>query len=198
MTKSELRRSYLAKRQLLAIDEHELASAHIAVRVFQAFDLSKIKVLHCFVSVPRFGEVDTRSIFQRVWSEFPDVETVVPRINHATNELESLRYGPDTELAFNRWQIGEPVHQDHVEAAEIDIVFVPLLCFDLRGHRVGYGKGYYDRLLARCRPDCQKVGLSTFPPIDKIADSNDSDIRLDACITPTDVFNFGATITLPQ
>jgi 5-formyltetrahydrofolate cyclo-ligase len=198
MTKSELRRSCLAKRQLLPVDEHELASAHIAVRFFQVFDLSKIKVLHCFVSVPRFGEVDTRPIFQRVWSEFPDVETVVPRINHGRNELESLRYGPDTELTFNRWQIGEPVHQDRVEAAEIDIVLVPLLCFDRCGHRVGYGKGYYDRLLARCRTDCQKVGLSTFPPIDEITDAHESDIRLDTCITPTKVFNFAAMITLPQ
>jgi len=198
MTKSELRRSYLAKRQLLNIDEYEKSNAQIVAGFFQLFDLSKIKILHCFVAIERFGEIDTRPIFQRVWSKFPNVETVVPRINHGTNELESLRYGPDTELAFNRWQIREPVHQDRVEAAEIDIVLVPLLCFDLGGHRVGYGKGYYDRLLARCRPDCQKVGLSTFPPIDEITDAHKSDIRLDTCITPTNVFNFPSTITLPQ
>jgi 5,10-methenyltetrahydrofolate synthetase len=190
MTKSELRRSYLAKRQLLSIDEHERSNAHIVARFFQLFDLSSIKVLHCFISVPRFGEVDTRPIFQRVWSDFPSVETVVPRINHRTNELENLRYAPDTELSYNRWQIGEPVHDDRVDASEIDIVLVPLLCFDRCGHRVGYGKGYYDRLLTRCRPDCKKVGLSTFPPIDEIADACDSDVRLDSCITPTDVFNF--------
>jgi 5-formyltetrahydrofolate cyclo-ligase len=190
VTKSELRRSYLAKRQLLSIDEHERSSARIVARFFQLFDLSGIKVLHCFISVPRFGEVDTRPIFQRVWSDFPSVETVVPRINHKTNELENLRYGTDTELSYNRWKIGEPVHDDRVDASQIDIVLVPLLCFDRRGYRVGYGKGYYDRLLVRCPPDCQKVGLSTFPPIGEIADAHDSDIRLDSCITPTDVFNF--------
>jgi 5-formyltetrahydrofolate cyclo-ligase len=175
---------------MLSIDERERASAEIVDGLFRHFDFSKINVLHCFIAIEQFGEIDTRPIFQRVWSGFPAVETVVPRIDRESDELESLRYGPDTELRHNRWQIGEPMHSDRVEPADVDIVLVPLLCFDRSGHRVGYGKGYYDRFLARCRPDCQKVGLSMFPPIDVISDSHEGDVRLDQCVMPTEIISF--------
>ena len=190
MTKAQLRKIYLAKRQMSEYADREIASAHIASNFFHNFDLSNVKVLHCFIHIERFGEVDTRPIFQDVWSKFPEIQTVVPRIDHETEELESLKYGHDTELVHNRWQIGEPAHNDRVEPAEIDMVLVPLLCFDRRGHRVGYGKGYYDRFLSKCRPDCQKIGLSMFEPVDEISDAHAGDVTLDFAITPTQTIRF--------
>ncbi|MDB5241886.1 MAG: 5-formyltetrahydrofolate cyclo-ligase, partial [Spirosoma sp.] len=50
--------------------------------------------------------------------------------------------------------------------------------------------GYYDRFLAQCRPDCQKIGLSLFNPIDLIIDAEPTDIRLNACITPEQTYRF--------
>lgn len=175
---------------MLTVEERELASTGIIERFFNGFQLTEISVLHCFISIERFGEVDTRPIFQRIWSEFGNIQTVVPRVNRETGELESLLYGPDTELRHNRWQIGEPVHNDRVDPVAIDLVLVPLICFDLNGHRVGYGKGYYDRLLSRCRPECKKIGLCMFPPINEISDAHDGDVRLDSCITPSETFGF--------
>ena len=70
------------------------------------------------------------------------------------------------------------------------MVLVPLLCFDESGHRVGYGKGFYDRFLTKCRPDTQKVGLSYFPPVKEITDADSFDIRLDLCLTPEKVWRF--------
>jgi len=190
MTKSELRKSYLSKRQLLTPTELELASSQIAARFFEKFDLSNINVLHCFISISRFNEIDTRPIFQRIWAEFPHIQTVVPRISRETDELESLKYGPDVELVHNKWQIGEPTHNERVEPGDIDIVLVPLLCVDMSGNRAGYGRGFYDRFLARCRTDCAKVGLSFFSPIEQIDDAHDGDIKLDRCITRENVFEF--------
>ena len=190
MTKAELRHDYLAKRRLLSDEELEHNSAQIVDKFFRHFDLAKIKILHCFISIKRFAEVDTRPIFQRIWSDHSRIITVVPRIDHDAEELESLVYGSDTQLKHDRWQIGEPVHDDRVEPGEVDLVIVPLLCYDSTGHRVGYGKGYYDRFLIRCRPDCQKVGLSMFPPIDSIPEAHEGDVRLDTCITPTSLINF--------
>jgi len=190
MTKSKLRKIYLGKRQMLSVAECETASTHIAARVFSDLDLSRINVVHCFIPIVRFAEVDTRPIFQGIWSKFPEVQTVVPRVDHETGELESLKYGHDTELVSSRWQIGEPAHNDRVEPSKIDMVLVPLLCFDQRGHRVGYGRGYYDRFLRKCRPDCQKIGLSIFDAVDEISDAGESDVRLDFAVTPTATFEF--------
>jgi 5-formyltetrahydrofolate cyclo-ligase len=70
------------------------------------------------------------------------------------------------------------------------MVLIPLLAFDQTGQRVGYGKGYYDRFLANCRPDCIKTGLSFFPAEDKITDTNTFDIAMDFCITPDKIYEF--------
>ena len=74
--------------------------------------------------------------------------------------------------------------------AEIDLVFVPLLAFDKKGFRVGYGKGFYDKWLAGCRPDCIKVGFSYFEPVESIDDRHEFDVPLNLCITPHNVYVF--------
>ena len=74
--------------------------------------------------------------------------------------------------------------------AEIDLVIVPLLCFDKKGNRVGYGKGYYDRFLKQCRKDCIKIGFSYFDPIDQVEDINKFDVKLDYGITPDAIYQF--------
>src|ERR1044071_554192 len=104
MTKQELRRKFLDKRRNLTAVEREAASAKITAQFFANVDVKNIKVLHCFIPIERFSEVDTRPIFQRLWSEYSQILTVVPRVNHDTEEIESLRYGLDTELVESRWQ----------------------------------------------------------------------------------------------
>jgi 5-formyltetrahydrofolate cyclo-ligase len=190
MTKSALRRSFLARRQLLTPDERETASAQIIANFFSNFDLSEVRFLHCFIPIEQFGEVDTRPLFQRIWSQYPHIQTVVPRVDHEKNQLESLRYDSGVDLVLNRWNISEPSHDQYVEPIDMDVVLVPLLCFDRTGHRVGYGKGFYDGFLRRCRADCQKVGLSIFEPVDEISDSHETDVRLDSCVTPDRLFVF--------
>lgn len=190
MTKSELRKIYLAKRQDLLPYERAEKSQQITDRFFRSFDLSRIKVLHCFISIEKFNEIDTTLIFQWLWREFPDVTTVVPRVNSKPGEIENLAFTVGTELVENEWGIYEPVIGEHLDAANIDIVLVPLLCFDERGFRVGYGKGFYDKLLTKCRQDCLKIGLSYFPPTADIDDIGKQDVRLDCLVTPEEIFTF--------
>jgi len=90
----------------------------------------------------------------------------------------------------NRWGISEPFTGEIIDDKEIDLVLVPLLCFDEMGYRVGYGNGYYDKFLANCRKDCLKVGVSFFEPIGEIEDVREFDIRLDYCVTPEKVWRF--------
>jgi 5-formyltetrahydrofolate cyclo-ligase len=188
MEKAELRKIYLEKRKALPPDEREASSRSIADNFFDKADLTKVRFLHCFLPIEKFGEVDTTIILHRVWHGFPEIKTAVPRMDRETGELESLSYSESDELRANSWEIREPAHDETVEPALIDLVLVPLLCFDRSGHRVGYGKGYYDRFLARCRPDCLKIGLSFFPPVDEIPDAHEGDVRLNFCVTPDHLY----------
>jgi 5-formyltetrahydrofolate cyclo-ligase len=183
MEKSALRKLYLARQKSLDPEQRTAKSNAIAELFFSSFDLTAVNYLHCFISIEKFKEVDTRPIFERLWRDHPRVKTVVPRVDFETGEMMSLGFGPDTELAKNAWQIEEPTHDELVEPGKIDMVLVPGLCFDRLGHRVGYGKGFYDRFLKRCRYNCVRVGLSYFEPVDQIDDVHEGDVRLDAVVT---------------
>ncbi len=184
MLKAELRKIYLVRQKSLLPEERNKKNRQIAAQFFQNFDLREIRFLHCFLPIEKFNEIDTKLIFEKIWKDFPQTETLVPRIDFHENEIENLKFSPETELKQNQWEIYEPTHDELVEAEEIDLVLVPLLCFDRRGFRVGYGRGFYDRFLKNCRPDCLKIGLSYFEPVEEISDAQDFDVKLDFCITP--------------
>ena len=89
------------------------------------------------------------------------------------------------------WGILEPTEETSVRLnpTDIDIIFIPLLAVDTQGHRVGYGKGFYDRFLKQCAPQARFVGLSFFEAENKIP-SDSHDIALDYCVTPKNTYTF--------
>ncbi len=93
-------------------------------------------------------------------------------------------------MALHKFGMAEPFASEKIEATDIDLVITPLLAFDKKGYRVGFGKGFYDKLLAQCKPDVIKVGLSFFEAEEKIDDINQHDISLDYCITPETIYSF--------
>jgi 5-formyltetrahydrofolate cyclo-ligase len=188
MLKAELRREYLAKRKAFTGEQVVDGSRRIFDRALSEINLSKARTIHCFLSTPKFNEVETSILFQRIWNEFPGTRTAVPRVDREADELVHVLYTRETELAESKWGIREPVGGETVEPEEIDLIFVPLICFDTSLHRVGYGKGYYDRFLRRCRRDALKAGVSLFGPSDPIDDIHDGDFPLDLCITPDKIY----------
>lgn len=192
MTKAELRKIRLTAQKNLSAADRKQKSAQIAKLFFDEFDLRRINFLHCFLPIEKFKEIDTRLILQKIWRDFPHIETLVPRINFQTNELESLRFSAAHEVRQNLWQIDEPTHDETVAAEKIDAVLVPLLGFDRNGFRAGYGKGFYDKFLSNCRAGCLKIGLNYFAPIDEITDAEAHDVRLDYCIAPEKLWKFAA------
>ena len=96
----------------------------------------------------------------------------------------------NTKVKKNEYNIPEPVDGIEVRSNKIDVVFVPLLAFDKKGHRVGYGKGFYDKFLSECKPNAIKIGLSFFDPEELITDVFDGDIKLNYCVTPNEVYLF--------
>lgn len=191
MNKAELRKIYLEKRESLSLPEVASMSAEISEQFFREVDPLKITSVHTFIRMKRSNEVDTSSIYYKLWSSHPWVRTFAPRTNKQAGRLENVEFTPATELVEDKWGIREPVGDD-TEAELMDVIVVPLLCFDGSGHRVGYGKGYYDEFLSRCRPDCIKAGVSFFPPTEAIDGLHDGDVPLDLCITPRRVYRFGS------
>ena len=187
MTKAELRKSNLIKQKALSPNERRSASDRIAENFFNEFDLRAVRFLHVFIPIEKFNEIDTRPVVERLWRDHPEIQVVVPRVDFETNELRNLRFERGTELAKNRWDIDEPTHRDEVDTEDIDAVLVPGLAFDHRGHRVGYGKGFYDRFLKSCSTSCAKIGLSYFEPVEIIDDSHDGDVPVNSIISPQHV-----------
>jgi len=65
------------------------------------------------------------------------------------------------ELELHRYGYQQPVKDAPITNPNIlDIVLVPGLAFDKSGNRLGYGMGFYDRLLAQLRPDCLRVAIT--------------------------------------
>lgn len=200
MTKAELRTRFLAQRRSLSATAVYERSERIADQFFASltspFKLSAqgtgVTYLHAFLPIRRQHEIDTWLIINRLWQERPAVQVVVSRTDVATTTLTHYQLQPGTLLTENRWGIPEPDPTSSVRClpGQLDLVLVPLLTFDRQGHRVGYGGGYYDRFLADCRPDCRKVGLSLFEPVPSIHDVAETDVRLDACVTPFRTYVF--------
>lgn len=195
MTKSELRREFLTKRGALTAVDVRQRSHQIASRFFTYFENQKLSnypgFIHTFLPIARQNEVDTWPIVHRLWRERLPVRVGVSVADLSTNRLRHYLLTPTTPLTENAWGIPEPPPTAHpLLPTDFDAVLVPLLAFDRQGHRVGYGKGYYDRFLAECRPDCPKIGLSLVEPIDRIDDVEPTDVRLDMCFTPTQTWFF--------
>jgi 5-formyltetrahydrofolate cyclo-ligase len=190
MTKQELRAAYLQKRKELTNAEVIIRSQRICELFFAGIDLSKVACLHTFYPIDNKREPDTRLIINRLTSGFPQIKIALPKINSASSEIENYLLLSPTNLKFNSWGIAEPHDAEKIETETIDLVLVPLLTFDQYGHRVGYGKGFYDRFLRRCRPDTKRIGISLFSGIDKITDVHSSDETLHQCITPEALITF--------
>jgi 5-formyltetrahydrofolate cyclo-ligase len=95
-----------------------------------------------------------------------------------------------TKIKKNKWNIPEPIDGISITPEQVDVVFIPLLAFDTLGNRVGYGKGFYDKFLATCRPETIKIGLSFFEGTEGIIDVFENDISLDYCVTPKSIYTF--------
>ncbi|MEP6847289.1 MAG: 5-formyltetrahydrofolate cyclo-ligase [Acidobacteriota bacterium] len=190
MNKAELRSLYLERRKATSGDEIQKHSLRISDRFFSSFDLSGVKYLHSYIQIAKFNEIDTLPIIERVWTEFPNIKTVAPKFDFDSGELTSIEYDGETIHLHNSWSIPEPRTGDLLDPQKIDLVIVPMLCCDRTGHRVGYGKGIYDRFLRRCRDDCKKIGLNAFEPVKRIDDVGEHDIALDYCVTPEALFSF--------
>jgi 5-formyltetrahydrofolate cyclo-ligase len=187
-TKQELRSAYRQLRKKLTAEQVDEKSKAIGEK-FQVW-LSNHEVLdhfHLFFPIDRFNEVNTfylKDILERRGKVMYTAQVVKDSL-----DLETLKLPREATFFLDEWGIPVPQESIMVSPAKIQVVFVPLLAYDKKGNRVGFGKGYYDSFLSKLSPEVLKIGLSFFEPEGEIL-PEDHDVPLSMCITPERILTF--------
>ncbi|NHF58810.1 5-formyltetrahydrofolate cyclo-ligase [Flavobacteriaceae bacterium TP-CH-4] len=186
MLKKDLRLNYSALRENTSREFILNASLSIANQLLKT-PIWEGSYYHIFLPIFEKKEVDTSFVLSILYGK--DKQVVLPKVS-GENSLTHYLLTDSTQLVKSTWGVPEPTDGITIAPSKLDVVFVPLLAFDRRGNRVGYGKGFYDRFLSECGPGVLKVGLSIFEAEDVITDVDEQDIRLDYCVTPKNIYSF--------
>jgi 5-formyltetrahydrofolate cyclo-ligase len=186
MKKSALRKQANLLRAQLDAEAIQSLSNQLLTQ-FSRLNFSGVKVLHIFLPIQEKNEPDTFLLIEWLRAHHPDIKIIVPKSDFSTFLMTHHVLGDHKELRKNAFNILEP-QQGEEHKGDIDMVILPLLAFDSRGYRAGYGKGFYDRFLQGM--DTLKVGLSLFDVSENIEDVNEHDLKLDLCITPGKLYDF--------
>ncbi|HJU45732.1 MAG TPA: 5-formyltetrahydrofolate cyclo-ligase [Chitinophagaceae bacterium] len=189
MIKQELRKLYKQKRSQLSGKER-LKLDDLLLIQFQQLSFNHVVNVLSYWPLQEQQEINTFLFTDYLQFRMPGMQLCFPVIDPATRSFKAFAVNEDTRFALNAYKIGEPVDGQEIPAGELDLVIAPLLCFDKKGYRVGYGKGFYDRFLQQCRADVIKAGLSYFEPEERIEDIDEFDVPLSVCITPHNIYEF--------
>lgn len=189
LSKQQARQDYKACR--LALSEAAIAqySQEIHNTFFREISLEGLRTVHLFLPILAQKEINTWPILQSLW-QYEGLQVLSPRNKSQSLMMEHCLTLPSSTYRRSAWGIPEVAENELLPPEQIDLVLVPLLVCDLQGHRVGYGKGFYDYFLKECRPDVRKIGLSIFEPVEELSDVAPHDIALDACVTPQKIYHF--------
>jgi 5-formyltetrahydrofolate cyclo-ligase len=167
------------------LDERAWRSATICSQILALPAYAVAHTIHCYV--PMRSEVDTRPLIADALARGKGV--IVPVVVLKADELAHAWLDSLSADALEPGSFGtfNPRRGRAARVGDWDLTIVPLLAFDRRGYRVGYGKGYYDRLLAATRTGTVGVAfavqeMSTLP-------TEPHDVPLDWIVTEDEVID---------
>ena len=179
--KRALRREVLAVRDALPAEDRRARSEAIAARFLALPELADVGTVMAFWS---FGsEVDTAPLMEGLLAERRI--TAMPRIEGA--DVVPVAYRPGDAMRRATFGAFEPVGGRVLDPTELDVVVVPGVAFDRSGRRVGYGGGFYDRLLPTLRPGVPAIAVAFSPQVVADVPAGGMDRRVDAIITEREV-----------
>jgi len=165
----------LRKRNRLSKEEIISKSSVIKEKLFNSEDYKNAKVVMFYVS---FGsEVDT---FDMMKKALKDKKVCVPAVKGDKIVASLIKDFKELDKK-GKYGILEPSKIKEIDKKDIDLVIVPGVVFDKRNHRIGYGKGYYDKFLKDFKG--KKVGLAFKMQILEFIPNHDWDVRLDKVIS---------------
>jgi 5-formyltetrahydrofolate cyclo-ligase len=183
INKAEYRKIYKQKRLLLSEAAFSLLENQLQKNVFQYLTELHIKTVLAYYPITKQKEPN---IFNLLASN-ENFKVYLPKIND--QNLHAIAYTKEN-LKPGNWGLTEPAGKEITNYQILDAVLVPLLCADKQGNRVGYGKGYYDRFIAKHNLQKKAIGISLFEPLDNLLETDEWDVPLKKLITPTKVYEF--------
>lgn len=175
-----MRESGRAARRAIAPEARLAAGEAVATRLLALPQLANARAVLVYAATPE--EIDPAPIAAAVRGA--GARTAYPRVC-APGEL-ALHWSDGSDLEPGHCRIPEPSPAAaEADAAEIDAVLVPGAAFDESCLRLGLGGGFYDRLLARLRPDAVMIGLAFDEQVVASVPTQAHDVRLDFVVTPT-------------
>ncbi|MFA5517073.1 MAG: 5-formyltetrahydrofolate cyclo-ligase [Desulfuromonadales bacterium] len=181
MPKTLLRSKMLARRRQLATDRCLAWSLRIQQALAELPEFVSASAIGLYSSVG--NEVFTEELFRSGQGK----KIAYPRV--LGNDLEFVQIASLGELCPGTFGILEPIGSNVVSVASLDLIVVPGVAFDLSGHRLGYGKGFYDRVLHD--PERGTVaGLAFERQLVEALPAEQHDIRMDLVITENRLLRF--------
>jgi 5-formyltetrahydrofolate cyclo-ligase len=175
--KLALRNQMRAVREALPRSACEARSAEIAKRLFALPELERAETFLAFASI--HNEVRTRPGMQAAWAAGKQV--ALPRV--VGDDLQLHLVDSETVLVEGAFSVPEPPQTAaQVEPGEVDFALVPALAVDPRGYRIGYGRGYYDRLIPQLRRACVCAVAYDFQLISEVPELP-FDVAVDLVVT---------------
>jgi 5-formyltetrahydrofolate cyclo-ligase len=181
--KQRLRERVLRERDAMPAQARASAAKAIAAALLDREDFAASATL--LLTLPFGSEWDTRPVLDAALDRRKRV--VLPRVNRPSRMLELCAVEDiERDAAPGDRGIFEPgAHCALVPLSAVDWVLVPGVAFDTEGHRVGYGGGYYDRLLPLLRSDAARVaGAFELQVVDRVPAAM-HDVAVDALVTET-------------
>lgn len=180
LDKKQIRNNMKTMRSNLHWNDKAKMDTIIFEKVINSDVYQRSKVIFIYVSYN--NEVATHRIIEHGLSNNKVI--CVPKIISLEQGMKSIRINSFDELRENSMGILEPLYNGiEVKPNEVDLLLMPGLAFDSKGGRLGYGGGFYDKYLRKCRQDAVKIGLCyDFQLIDSVPTS-ELDELVDEVIT---------------
>ena len=189
MLKKEVRKRFMQERDQITVGD-KLKWDDLILIQLQTLELPFLDHVLSFYPIEQNNEINTFILTDYLHFRNPALRVCYPRTDLTRNTMQAVICGADTIFESNKLNIPEPTTGTVADPELLDLVIIPLVAFDKKGNRVGYGKGFYDQFLRLCHDNCIRMGVSYFEPVDSIEDANENDVPLDFCITPKSVYVF--------
>jgi 5-formyltetrahydrofolate cyclo-ligase len=178
--KAGIRKELLSKRDNIPPVVRRAKNRMICERLLSLDEFRNASVIFFFASFRT--EVDTTEMIKS--SLFSGKRVLLPKVDKDRHELLLYEIRDFGELAPGYMGIPEPpVSEKHMSINEADIVIIPGAGFDASGNRIGYGGGYYDRLLSGLQENIPVVAPSFEEQLVDVIPSEPHDIRVQMIVT---------------